>query len=616
VSSVHLRWGLIALVLLSCTLPFHAQSVSAEGQVPAPTFKAETRAVDVDIVVLDKHGQPVKGLRKEDFVVTEDGSPQTTVFFEEHPSQTGQPDAAANVLLIDTLNTPKDDLIYVRQRVSDFLKKMPSGTSLEVFSLGQTLRMVQGFTSDRAMLLAAIENNKTGAWSGTGPTSNMPLDDVDDRLRTQQMEAKNPTANSADMIKNGQAMHKTYQNDQRIAMTVAALQQLARHLAKTPGRKNLIWFSSTFPIAVFPDPDVRGSLAITDQNQQIKETTDLLALARVAIYPVNGQGIAVQTTGDVSDRYGAPHAPIPGSAAPPAGTPQQSRGGDDYSYGALSNELGHEDSAHAANDAAMHTLASDTGGEVLPNSNDLSAMLARAIRNGSQYYALSYTPTNTSADGKFRHIEVKLRNGNDRLAYRRGYYATDAMLGATANVAKTAASDPLTPLMRSGMAALTQVSYDVHAQVTNPQPAKDAARIGGNAKLTGPVTRYGVEFVIHRGGEAAQPNTASDNTHPDRMQVEVIAFDANGKALNWQAGTMNLKPSENPTAQRRIHTSIEIDVPKDAVSLTTGVYDWTTGQAGTRQIALADVSTSGASTGVTPPSSVTAREPKLAHRTP
>jgi hypothetical protein len=105
------------------------------------------------------------------------------------------------------------------------------------------------------------------------------------------------------------------------------------------------------------------------------------------------------------------------------------------------------------------------------------------------------------------------------------------------------------------------------------------------------------------------------------MQVEVIAFDANGKALNWQAGTMNLKPSNGATAQeRRIHTSIELDVPRDAVSLTTGVYDWSTGQAGTRQIALADVSTAEASPGLTPPATApppaTAREPKLVQRAP
>ncbi len=61
---MHLRWGLVSLALLSCTLPFHAQSISAEGQAPAATFKAETRAVDLDVVVLDNHGEPVKGLRK------------------------------------------------------------------------------------------------------------------------------------------------------------------------------------------------------------------------------------------------------------------------------------------------------------------------------------------------------------------------------------------------------------------------------------------------------------------------------------------------------------------------------------------------------------------------
>ena len=71
---MHLRWGLFSLALLSCSFPFHAQNPSGEGQAPAATFQAQTRAVEVDVVVLDSHGEPVKGLRKEDFVVTEDGS--------------------------------------------------------------------------------------------------------------------------------------------------------------------------------------------------------------------------------------------------------------------------------------------------------------------------------------------------------------------------------------------------------------------------------------------------------------------------------------------------------------------------------------------------------------
>ena len=67
----------------------------------------------------------------------------------------------------------------------------------------------------------------------------------------------------------------------------------------------------------------------------------------------------------------------------------------------------------------MNALAFGTGGVMLPTSNDLSRMLARAVRDGSQYYTLSYTPTNTKTDGSFRRIEVKLRSGNYQLAYRR-----------------------------------------------------------------------------------------------------------------------------------------------------------------------------------------------------
>jgi len=586
---VHLRWGLFSLALLSCTLPFHAQNPSGEGQAPAATFQAQTRAVEVDVVVLDSHGEPVKGLRKDDFAITEDGTSQTATFFEEHPSGTARSDSAANVLLIDTLNTPKEDQSFARRQVAEYLNKMPAGTSLAIFSVGQTLRMVQGFTNDRSMLLAAVNDKKSGAWSETSSASNMPQDDADDRERAEILNALDPARNSVDMVGNAQSMHKTYQSDQRMAMTIADLTRLARYLAKTPGRKNLVWFASSFPIALFPEPGERASLATTAQNQQIKDAIDLLALSRVAIYPVSAQGVAVQTAGDASDHFGIEqHAQAAPGVAPPS-APIQSTGGDDYSYGALSNESRHEDSAHAANFAAMNALASGTGGVMLPTSNDLSRMLARAVRDGSQYYTLSYTPTNTKTDGSFRRIEVKLRSGNYQLAYRRGYYATDAVLGTAAspavNTAKAAAAvsgDPLSPLMRSGMDAATEVQYEVRVEPVTPQPPVNAAPVGGNAKVTGPVTRYRADFVIHR-----RTAPSPDATRKDRLQVEVIAYDRSGKVLNWQAGALNLTPADDATAQQKgIRTHMEIDVPQDAASLVTGVYDWSLREAGTREVAL------------------------------
>jgi len=639
---VHLRSGLVPLALLFYVLPSHGQSVSGEGQAPAATFKAETRAVDVDVVVLDAHGGPVKGLRKEDFVISEDGSPQTVTFFEEHPTATSQADIAANILLIDTLNTPKEDLGFARKRVADYLKKMPAGTSLALFSLGQTLRMMQGFTTDRALLLAAVDDKKSGAWSETSAASNMPQDDADDRERAEMLTSASAPPNSVDVVSNAQAMHKTYQSDRRMAMTIADLQRLARYLAKTPGRKNLIWFSSSFPIALFPEPGVRGSLTTSEQNQQIKDTTDLLAVARVAIYPVSAQGVEIQKTGDASDHYGTAQNALPGPTpgmAPPSGTDAQSTGGDNYQYGALSNEMRQEDNAHAANFAAMNALASATGGVMMPTSNDLNGMLSRAISDGSQYYTLSYAPTNTKADGSFRRIVVTLRSGNYQLAYRRGYYAADTVLSTTTapptntatNTAKAATAvtgDPLSPLMRSGMASTTQVQYEVRVQPVTPQPAADAARVGGNAKVTGPVTRYRADFVVRR-GTAPSP----DSTGKDRMQMEVIAYDAGGKVLNWQAGALTLTPADDATAQERgLRTHMEIDVPKNAASLVTGVYDWRTNQAGTREISLSSLAapeephaattpaTVAAAASSTTPSTATAsaapHTPGLVQRTP
>ena len=145
------------------------------------------------------------------------------------------------------------------------------------------------------MLLAAVNDKKSGAWSETSSASNMPQDNADDRERAEILNALDPAHNSVDMVRNAQSMHKTYQSDQRTAMTIADLTRLARYLAKTPGRKNLVWFASSFPIALFPEPGARGSLATPAQNQQIKDAIDLLALSRVAIYLVSAQGVAVQT---------------------------------------------------------------------------------------------------------------------------------------------------------------------------------------------------------------------------------------------------------------------------------------------------------------------------------
>jgi VWFA-related protein len=115
---------------------------------PAPTFKANSRLVLVDVVVSNGNGEAVHDLKQQDFTVLEDGKPQTLVSFDEQrpdAKATGAPApldlpkdvytnyttrteaGALTVLLFDLLNTDRPDLAYAKTEMLSFLKKLPPG---------------------------------------------------------------------------------------------------------------------------------------------------------------------------------------------------------------------------------------------------------------------------------------------------------------------------------------------------------------------------------------------------------------------------------------------------------------------------------------------------------
>ena len=72
---------LAALFLAAGLIPADAQS-KAPADAGAPVFRLQVRRVPVDVVVLDKNGNPVRGLKKNDFVVKEDGKTQQVLSFD------------------------------------------------------------------------------------------------------------------------------------------------------------------------------------------------------------------------------------------------------------------------------------------------------------------------------------------------------------------------------------------------------------------------------------------------------------------------------------------------------------------------------------------------------
>ncbi len=392
----------MVLLALAATASLRAQTPTS---AKAPTFKSSTRLVLVDVVVTDTNGQPVHNLKTQDFSVLEDGKPQRLVGFEEQ-----RPDAAPEkqaialdlpknvytnfvtrsdpgaltVLLFDSLNTDSQNLTYAKTEMMSFLRKLPPGKRVALFTLGEHLQMVQSFTDDSDALIAAARQLSTKPHPAY--TNNKEFSATIGELKESGL-AKSPKA-FRQMVR---FLGEDYQakTESRAQDTLDALTLLARSLDIVPGRKNLIWLSGGFPFD------------ITSNAPQLQKVAALLAATRIAVYPVDVRGI-VTMSADGTTRDSEIFAPV-----------------QTESYETLSGQ-------YDENNSLVETLlntAKMTGGHAYINKNDLQSAINDSMQTGASYYTLAYSPDDANWNGKFRKIAVKSSRPNVKLLYRSGYYA-------------------------------------------------------------------------------------------------------------------------------------------------------------------------------------------------
>jgi len=114
------------------------------------------------------------------------------------------------------------------------------------------------------------------------------------------------------------------------------------------------------------------------------------------------------------------------------------------------------------------------------------------------------------------------------------------------------------------------------------QPDADAPRAGQSPDLKSPLTRYTVDFFIRWTDVGFDVSQRGD--HTGKIQVALMAYDRDGKPLNWDSVTqsMNINPATFDAIQKSgVPAHMEIDLPSSAAYLVTGVYDWSTGKTGT-----------------------------------
>lgn len=582
------------IVLAQAGKPGAVQQTPEENPNDQPAiFRANANLVLVDVVVTDK-GTAVQGLKASDFRVAEDGKAQSITTFEEHRSTDAVEESrvealpphtwsnaphyaitsAANVLLLDALNTPLSDQVYVRRRMLDYLHTIPPGTRIAVFTLASKLRMVEGFTTDSSVIEKALVEAR-------GHPEKSP---VLDPMYNQQMQFMGMLADSGGVSAQAVAAmnqfateQAAFQNDLRLDMTIDAMEQLARYLSTIPGRKNLIWYTGAVPINVPPDisqDDPSGSQR--DYGFRLARLAELMALARVAVYPVDARGVknVPNLEAEATPLNPALLAQTPNSRPVAVPLPSTSEIVDQSNEQFLQSNF--------AEHSSMDQIANETGGKAFYNTNALGQAVVKAMEDGANYYTIGYAPANRNYNGAYRKVEIQLADGHADLEYRHGYFADDPMQAAKLMPGRVS---PLIGAMQHGILPDSQVLFQVRVlsagdpalkdEKTSPEPAGALVNT-----LKPPLTRYVSDFTIDPNGFASRP-LPNGKIHRE-LELTEVAYDAEGIRLNYTDGGFAV---DSPPGQG-IHMHQEIDLPSGQIYLRIGVHDLMSGRIGTLEIPL------------------------------
>jgi VWFA-related protein len=547
-------------------------TLRAQQNTDTPMFRLQVRRVPVDVVVLDKNGNPVRGLRKDDFIIKENGKPQHVLSFDKFDGAVPNfvppklPPLPANtfmdipsspergplyILYYDMVNTAQDDQMTFRSELLKFVDNAPPGVRIAVFVNAAGLHLLQGFTIDHARLHDAIVRK--------GPGPHLPQVFLDGNVYGRY------DASAA----------------------LSNLNFIAEYMNGIPGRKNLIWLASYFPIPVGPTlvgsgampmasaPSVAGSTGagggpeVLDLSELLKDamkrTYSNMMKTQMALYPVSLGGV---------------------------GSPEEPRGGDTV-----------------ANDQNMDSIAAATGGRAFHGNNFAHNLIDQAIVHGETYYTLSYEPSNSEYNGDARTIEVSLarKNKDYHLTYRETYYAMSDEDTQTehkkeplqARFLAAKSEDTLYATIEHGAPMVHDLLFSahlaaegtphlatpeqMHALEDSPAYFKTRRR-DGSVKPVAPVKLQ--KYVIDYG--VVDPQLKAMAAHRQKepaLEFAAAVYDDDGRLLNSMLNR-GVPSGVKGKTDALFHAIQEVEAPPGAAYIRLAVRDVATNRTGTVEVKL------------------------------
>ena len=608
-------WGVCARSVSQSSSPERqgSQIAPPEANSAGLTLRTFTRIVSVELVVKDAKGNHIPDLKAGDFQIFEQTPSRSgekheqkiSEFREVHmatmtapvPMQSELPKGVytnavtlqkdpvpATIVLVDGLNTDVQYQAQVHVQMLKMLRQLPTNVPIAVFLLGNRLEMLQSFTTDPKLLQTALSKLTTPA--GVGIASADPRDDANSfaNLASKNI-ATGPqglAVGDLQMIELAQEFDQELyaaQMGERVHRTIDALVSIAHNVSGYPGRKNLLWLSTTFPLAMSPignggpqlssnqdqngsefgiisaigstnSPDLLQQMGLVNDEMagqrsfwgDVARLGNVLSDAQVAVYPVNLAGVETLT----AFQAGAKPEHVSGSGINAANTRQvQDIGG--------------------AQDTMM-VIADGTGGKVCTGDNDLGDCVHKAVDDSSDYYEISYYPDSGDWRGDFRNIIVKTDLKGVHLSYRQGYYATP-----------------------EGNADTKVQAADMQSDC---QDSLDATAVDFKATQVPSDTEGQLKFSLQIDSAALTIPPIADGGHKVNVAVAVCTYNEK----DWPQTLMNYpvnmaldaKKYETVVTKGRLGVNIQIPAPKPP-AIRVLVKDVATGKLGSVYIKTGDL---------------------------
>lgn len=486
--------------------PLTAQNPpSLQNQPNVPTFHVTSTLVFLDVTVLDKQGHPVvTGLTKDDFRITDDKKPQRIFSFEAPET---------HVMSANHGNDNPEGKAPVTILVLDLLDSRFQDFAYIRYEARKFLMAQPALLTAPAELLVVGNDSLEMLQGYTRSREDLvyALDHLPAALPYKEM--------------NGMFVWE------RFAQSIDALQQIALQNKGVPGRKNVIWVGHGGP-GVFLDSAQLTEPVVEQLKAYAHQTTNLLVDSRISLFVVY-PGLSVNRS--------------------------------DMSISGMDSTIDLSDDDPFAGNVNFGLFANETGGKVYYNRNDLAHLIARSEQLGSEYYTLTYQPSDTAADGKFRRIRVSLTVPNLRVVTKAGYFAPNpsaqinARQQAMANIAEAA----------TATVPFTALKVSIKSMVRHPD------------------TRS-LDMVVQTQDKHLLWQAAGDGTNKASLLVAAASLNAEGNIVASRVETVRLStPLQDPVARAALVTPMSITVrfPRKAVRVRVVVESKDGGRLGAIDLA-------------------------------